>query len=85
MSVDDGLNIRDKTIRNFEGFSVEYFTVEVVGAKVLIYEFDKFGNDFGFDGLAEFGAVVGAFSSSVLFVINWCRFVLERVIIIGVI
>ena len=29
--------------------------------------------------------VVGEFSSSVLFVINWCRFVLEGVIIIGVV
>ena len=31
------------------------------------------------------GVVVGAFLSSVLFVINWCRFVLDGVIIIGVV
>ena len=34
-SVDDGLNIRGITIRNFEGFSVEYFAVGVVGANIL--------------------------------------------------
>ena len=31
------------------------------------------------------GRVVVAFSSSVLFVINWCQFVLESVVIIGVV
>ena len=49
----------------------------MVGAKVLIYEFNEFGTDFGLDGLAEWGVVVGAFWYSVLFVINWCWFVLE--------
>ena len=37
MSVDDGLNIGGTTIRNYVGFSIEYFAAEVVGAKVLIY------------------------------------------------
>ena len=82
VSVDDGFNIEHTTIRNFEGFSVEYFTVGVVVAKVLIYESDEFGTDFGLDGLAELGIVVGTFSSSILFVVNWCRLVLESVIII---
>ena len=36
VSVDDSLNIRDTTTRNFDGFSVEYFAVGVVGAKVLV-------------------------------------------------
>ena len=44
-------NIRGTTTRNFEGFFVEYFAIEVVGAKVVIYEFDEFGSDFGLDGL----------------------------------
>ena len=38
---------------------------------MLIYEFDEFGTNFGLDGLSELGIVVDAFSSSVLFVINW--------------
>ena len=84
VSIDDGLN-RGTTIRKLEGFFVEYFVVGVIGAKVLIYEFDEFRTKFDLDGLAEWEVVVGAFSSSVLFVINWCRFVLEGVIIIGVV
>ena len=78
VSVDDGLSIRGTTIISFEDFcfSVEYFAVRVVGAKVFIYEFDEFGTDFGLDELTEWGIVLGAFSSSVLFVINWCRFTL---------
>ena len=44
---------------------------------MLIYEFDEFGTNFGRDGLSELGVVVGAFSSSGLFVINRCRFVFE--------
>ena len=76
MSVDDGLNIGGTTIRNYVGFSIEYFAAEVVGAKVLIYEFDEFGTNFGLDGLAEWGVLVDAFSSSDVFVIDWCRFVL---------
>ena len=43
---------------------------------MFIYEFDEFGISFGLDELAEWrGGLVDAFSSSVLFVINWCRFV----------
>ena len=55
VSVDDSLNIGGTTIRNFECFSVEYFAVGVVGAKVLIYEFDEFGTNIGLEGLAEWG------------------------------
>ena len=52
---------------------------------MLIYEFAEFGTNFGLDSLAEWWVVVGGFSSSFLLVINWCRFVLEGVIIIGVV
>ena len=61
-SVDDGLNIRGITIRNFEGFSVEYFAVGVVGATVLIYEFDEFGTILVLtDWQNGVGVVVGEF------------------------
>ena len=55
--------------KNFDGFSIEYFAVGVVGAKVLIYEFDEFGTKFGLDGLAEWGVVIDAFSSSIFFLL----------------
>ena len=55
LSVDNVLDIRGTTIRNFDGFSVECFEVGVVGAKVLIDEFDEFGINFDLDGLAEWG------------------------------
>ena len=84
VSFDAGLNIRDTTIINFEGFSIEYFAVGVVGAKVLLNKFGEFGTKLSLDGLAELGVVVGVFSYSLLFVANWCRLVLESVIIIGI-
>ena len=85
VSVNDGLDVRATTIRNFEGFSIKYFMVGVVGAKVFTDELYEFGTYFSFDGLAEWGVVVGTFSSSVLFVIGRCRFILEGVIIVGVV
>ena len=59
--------------------------VGVVGAKVFIDKFYEFGTYFSFDGLAEGGVIVGAFHSSVMFAISRCRFILEGVIIVGVI
>ena len=52
---------------------------------MLLNKFGEFGTKLSLDGLAELGVVVDAFSSSFLFVINWCLFVLEGVIIIGVV
>ena len=52
VSVDDSFNVKDTTIRNFEGFFIEYLVVGVVRVKVIIYEFDEIGTNFGLDRLA---------------------------------
>ena len=52
---------------------------------MFIDQFYEFGTYFSFDGLAEWRVIVGAFPSSVMLMISRCRFILEGVIIVGII